>query len=210
MLHDPTNKDEIYQSGMLDNEPESLCDEFEYHYERKLDSFQDKVDDFYEIFNPDTLIHPDKLLALYDKKTTNYLTSKVFPFFNEMVQYYGPKIMDVYQEYIDRIAEERESFLKYEYEDCLQDFIAEQEHKNLCRQFKKQIVDLLKKNIPMKQAALLNSFSKEEQKIVKVSLKELIKENRVFQVKKDTTNKGVWFLVLGEHRYDWQSFLTSK
>lgn len=50
MLHDPTNKDEIYQSGMLDNEPESLCDEFEYHYERKLDSFQDKMDEFSDIF----------------------------------------------------------------------------------------------------------------------------------------------------------------
>lgn len=207
MLHDPTNKDEIYQSGMLDNEPESLCDEFEYHYERKLDSFQDKMDEFSDIFNQDALTHPDRLLSLYDKRTTKYLISKVFPFFKEMVKYYGPKIMDVYQEYIDRIAEERESFLKFEYEDSLQNFIAEQERKKLCQQFKIQIVDLLKKNVPMKQVALMSCFSKEEQNNVKDSLKELIVENRVFRVKKDTTKKGTWFLVLGEHRYDWQSFL---
>ena len=207
MLHDPKYKDEIYQSGYYDDKPDALRDEFEYFYERKLDSFQDKLDDLSDVFNPDDTIHPDKLLARYDKKTTEYLTTKVFPFFKEMVKYYGPKIMDVYQEYIDQVAEERDSFVKFEYEDMLKEFIEEQEYKKLCLQYKKQIVEILKKHVPMKPNALINSFPKEEQKIVKDCLKYLMSENRVFRVRKDMNKKGSpWFLVLGEHRYDWRTF----
>lgn len=207
MLHDPTNKEKIYQSGYFDNDPDGLRDEFEYHYERKLDSFQDKLDDLRDIFSPDDLVHPDELLALYDKKTTKYLTARVFPFFKEMVKYYGSKIMDVYQEYIDQVAEERDSFVKFEYEDMLKEFLEEQEYEKLCQQYEEQIVDILKKNVPMKPNALINSFPKEEQKIVKDCLKYLMSENRVFRVRKDMNKKGSpWFLVLGEHRYDWRTF----
>ncbi len=206
MLHDPKNKEEIYQSGYFDNDPDGLRDEFEYHYERKLDSFQDKIDGFCDIFSSEDVIHPDKLLASYDKKTTEYLTVKVFPFFKEMVKYYGPKIMDIYQEYIDQISEERASFVKFEYEDRLKEFIEEQEYEKLFQQYEKQIVDILKKNVLMKPNALINSFPIEQQKIVKECIKYLISGNRVFRVRKDINRKGSpWFLVLGEHRYDWKT-----
>lgn len=206
MLHDPKNKEEIYQSGYFDNNPDGLRDEFEYRYERKLDSFQDRIDDFSDIFNSEDVIHPDKLLASYDKKTTNYLTTKVFPFFKEMEKFYGSKIFDIYQEYIDQIAEERKTFVKSDYEDRLQEYTEEQEYKKKCKECGKQIVEILKKNIPMKQATLINSFQKEHQEIVKDSLNNLISENRVFRVRKDINKKGSpWFLVLGEHRYDWKT-----
>lgn len=206
LLHDPNNKEEIYQSGYFDNNPDGLRDEFEYRYERKLDSFQDRIDDFSDIFNSEDVIHPDKLLASYDKKTTNYLTTKVFPFFKEMEKFYGSKIFDIYQEYIDQIAEERKTFVKSDYEDRLQEYTEEQEYKKKCKECGKQIVEILKKNIPMKQATLINSFQKEHQEIVKDSLNNLISENRVFRVRKDINKKGSpWFLVLGEHRYDWKT-----
>lgn len=206
MLHDPKNKEEIYQSGYFDNDPDGLKDEFEYCYERKLDSFQNKLDDLRDVFCPDYLVHPDKLLERYDKRTTEYLTVKVFPFFKEMEKYYGPKIMDIYQEYIDQVAEERASFVKFEYEDMLKEFIEEQEYEKLFRKYEKQIVGILKKNVPMKPNALINSFPKEQQKIVKDCLNNLISENRVFRVRKDINKKGSpWFLVLGEHRYDWKT-----
>ncbi len=208
MLHDPKYKDEIYQSGYYDDKPDALRDEFEYFYEKKLDSFQGKLDDLSDIFNPDDTVHPDNLLARYDKKTTEYLTTKVFPFFKEMEKFYGTKIMDVYQEYVERVLEERNNFIKYEYEEMLKEFLEEQEYEKLCQQYEKRIVDILKENVPMKQVALINSFPKEEQKIVKDCLKYLMRENRVFRVRKDINKKGSpWFLVLGEHRYDWQSFL---
>ena len=206
VLHDPTNKDGVYQSGIIDNDLDALRDEFEYHYEKRLDSFQDKIDDFSSIFNSEQVVHPDKMLTSYDKKTTKYLTSYVFPFFKEMEKYYGPKIMDVYQEYIDQIAEEREAFVKFDYEGRLQEHAEEQEYKKKCKECGKQIVEILKKNIPMKQATLINSFQKEHQEIVKDSLNNLISENRVFRVRKDINKKGSpWFLVLGEHRYDWKT-----
>lgn len=205
MLHDPTNKDEIYQSGIIDNDLDALRDEFEYHYEKKMDSFQDKVEDFSNIFYDDDDVHPDELLARYDKKTTKYLTTHVFPFFKEMEKYYGSKIMDTYQEYINQITEERDSFVKYEYQNRLQEFTEEQEYIKLCQDLKKQIIDLLNKNISVKQAALINSYPKEQQLFVKHCIEELIAANRVFRVRKDFNKKGAWFLVLGKNRYNWKT-----
>lgn len=194
MLHDPNNHDEVYQSGVMDHDYVSLCDEFAYHYEAKLDAFQDKVDSFRDMFFTFGGVHPDKLLARYDKRTSDYLENVVLPFFEEMKDYYGPNIMGIYQEYADQLNMERASFIKDGYNDFLQDYNEEQEYKKLYQQTTKKILELLKQNSPIKQAALVNSFEKEHQSIVRKCLKELLVKGRIIRAKKDLSKNGVWFL----------------
>lgn len=194
MLHDPKNHDEIYQSGMLDYDLDSLRNEFEFFYERKLEGFQDKVDSFRDILMNYNYTHPDKLLASFDKKSSDYLKKTVRPFLESMTDYYGSKIMDIYQEYADQIAEERADFIKDSYDYCLQVYTAAQEYKKLHQQLTKRILELLKQDSPMKQAALVNSFPKEQQNVVKKCVKELLVAGRILRAKKDLSKSGVWFL----------------
>ena len=191
MLHDPNNRDGLYQSGMLDNDQDALRNEFEYRYESKLDSFQEKIDDMLDLLRTYSG-HPDKMLERYDKKTTDFLTSKVFPFFKDMVQYYGSGIMADYQDYVNQILEERDDFQKDFYEDCLQGYIEEENEKKLCQQITKTILENLKKNSPMKQSVLMGCFPKEQQSVVRKCLTDLQNKGRIVREKKD--NGRIWFL----------------
>ena len=191
--HDPNNMDGVYQSGMLDNNQDALRNEFEYRYENKLDTFQEKIDDMLDLLRTYGG-HPDKMLERYDKTTKDYLTSKVFPFFKKMEQYYGPGIMTIYRFYVNQILEERTEFKKDFYDDCLRGYIAEQNEKKLCQQITKVILEDLKKNGTMKQAAVVNNFPKEQQKFVRKCLTDLEQKGRIVRGKKDLSKSGIWFL----------------
>ncbi len=193
MFHDPNNNDEVYQSGVMDNDYSALRDEFEYHYEDKLDRFQDAVDNFRDIFDSYT-VNPDKLLAKFDKKTSDYLETEVLPFFEDMTDYYGPKIMEVYEEYVRQVAEERSYFIKFDYDECLKDYNELQEEKKFYQQTSKKVLNLLKQNSPMKQAALISSFPKEHQSTVRKCVKEMLVKGRIIRAKKDLSKSGALFL----------------
>ena len=168
----------MYNDFFDDSEDNFFC-----RYERTLLRFQDKVDRLSDILETDE-VHPDILLEQYDDKTSEYLREKVYPFFDEKAMDYGLSIFEYCHDIEEQIENIRDSFINQHYDECLQCYNEYLREKEIYMQAPKQILDLLKHNSPMKQADLIKNFPKDQQRVIRECLKELLVKGRIIRAKK--------------------------
>lgn len=174
---DPQNHDPSYKEDFETHYVAAFADDFDYRYERKLDSFSDKVDSLIEKATSRDE-HPDKMLARFDK-ALEYVHQEMLPFFESKIEYYGKGILSEYHEYEERIKQEKEYFLASDYQDFLQDYQEEMAIKKRIASISRTIVSILKKTSPVKRADLYHKFSQDEKPMVRKALNKLTDKGKI-------------------------------
>lgn len=196
---DPDNHSKDYvddhNRGFLDIFPDDYDIYFYDHYERKLDSFENQIECLCsKRFGVEK--HPNETLKLFDK-AEQFLKSKIYNFFQDKAQYYGESIWSYYDDYQTVIEDERKAYRAYEYNDDLAahySFLLEKEKSAL---IKKGLLKLLKSKTLVKRADFFKSFTdKEDIRVAKIVIKELIGKEKIEIVRKDGKTTGPIYFML--------------
>ncbi len=194
LIPDPKNKGESYIYAVETNDLYILKDDFEYFYENTLSKFEDTLEDKVSSVLSVDHIHPDKKLLKYDTETTKYL-NKIHSFFEEKAQYYGENIWEHYQNYYKYVINERQDYVKEQYQDDLEEYVLLEEERSQIKKLTIRVKKIIKDKSPIKQADVVKQFSKEEQSLVKNIILELLKKGIILRGRADVEKRTAWILI---------------
>ncbi|WP_299448145.1 hypothetical protein [uncultured Phascolarctobacterium sp.] len=190
---DPKNHNRDYLINLEYLDMEELVLDFQMKYEKKLDKFIDEIQNLADSSYSYDQSPKDKL-ASFDK-TYKYLDEKIKPFFIKMQDHYGEGIMQEFAYLKSEIDYVKADYLKNEYEDHQQEYEEYIQEQNHIKSIKAEVLKLLKKNAPMKQADLLRNFEKADATMIKKYIQELCIAGKVMKGRHSTSGKGAIFLV---------------
>lgn len=194
LIPDSKNKGESYIYAVETNDLYILKDDFEYFYENTLSKFEDTLEDKVSSVLSVDHIHPDKKLLKYDTETTKYL-NKIHSFFEEKAQYYGENIWEHYQNYYKYVINERQDYVKEQYQDDLEEYVLLEEERSQIKKLTIRVKKIIKDKSPIKQADVVKQFSKEEQSLVKNIILELLKKGIILRGRADVEKRTAWILI---------------
>lgn len=193
LIPDPKNHSKDYMISLECLDREGLSLDFYDKYERKLDSFENKIDELTDNVY-DYTIPPEQALASFDK-AFKYLNEKVKPFFIKMQEHYGDNIMEYFEDLENNLNSTKTDYLNDSYEEHKRNyelFLIEQKH---IKNIKTKALAIIKENTPIKQVDLLRQFNKNDSNLIKKYIEELCVSGKILKARRTTSGKGTIFLV---------------
>ena len=190
---DPKNHSEDYMISLEYLDWEGLSLDFYDKYERKLDSFENKIDALTENIY-DYTVPPEQALASFDK-AFKYLNEKVKPFFIEMQKHYGDNIMEYFEDLENNLNSTKTDYLNNDYAEHKRNyelFLLEQKH---IKDVKTKALTTVKEKSPIKQIDLLRLFDKKDATLIRKYIQELCISGKILKARRTTNGKGTIFLV---------------
>ena len=195
---DPKNHSEDYIISLESLDFKELSLDFYIKYEKKLDAFENKINELTEDAY-DYTKSPENALHAF-AKAYKYLNEKIKPFFIKMQEHYGDDIMEYFEDLENNINSSKRDYLANDYEYHKRDYemyISEQQH---IKALKGNVLKILKENTPIKQVDLLRQFNKNDSNLIKKYIEELCVSGKILKARRTTSGKGTIFLVYIENK----------
>lgn len=194
VIPDPANHDKTYRRQIAEKDWLYLDDFFYSKYERKLDRLTDWEESrVAAIWESDAA--PDKKVADYDKLLDD-LEHKIRPFYDSMVPYYSPVILDHYWSLVHDVEQERTRYLEQDYQREQIEYAKLQQEQKALAAVKRDILTAFKDQPQILQYELLKRFGPAKQPLVKHALKDLLQEGQLLRGKVNLGSRGRWVLTV--------------
>lgn len=192
VVPDPANRDRAYRRQIAERDWLYLDDFFYTKYDRKLDKLTDweesRAASIWGSEDP-----PDKKVADYDKLLDD-LEHKIRPFYDSMVPYYSPVILDHYWSLVHDVEREKASYLADNYQRDLAEYAERQQEQEALAVIKKEILAVFKGQSQIPQHELLKRFAPAKQSLARHAVTNLLREGRLLRGKVNLGSRGRWIL----------------